>query len=235
MPAAAMAEKADAPIVMNAGDGGMDAIAHDATTDEGGSTGPEGSPTDGPPAEASTVDGTSEASADAGVDACMLADAAAVTTSCDLYLGSDRTHAPSCPLDLNPSIESVTYDLKAGSNYLVNVIVQNHGTASGCSGVVVSLYWVDPTTSYALQNKIGAMGGSIVSATTIPPSDTQLDIQFQWTPPVAATTTNGGHLALVAVTGCTTADCPEPVPSQMGQNADVASPLVAVHDITVSP
>lgn len=159
---------------------------------------------------------------------------------CDLYLGAPNSRTtPPNPIWENPSIISSTYTFTEGTAYALTVQLQNHDTVAGCSGAEVDLYWTDPTTGFLLQNAnlIGAVLGSIGTATNLPPADASSNFAFDWTPPAAAAGTNGGHVCLAAVAGCNSADCGEVVPYRTppNQTPDINNVQVAIHNVQVNP
>jgi hypothetical protein len=161
---------------------------------------------------------------------------------CDLYLGDTNARAttPPSPFYTNPSIQSPTYVFTQGTAYPINVVLQNHDTAAGCTGALVNLYWSDPATSFMIvgANQIPATGTPVLpiaAATTIPPADGSTTFPFSWTPDPTAAGTNGGHVCLAAIASCTTTDCIAPPPCGPGQAATTGSPQVAIHNVHVNP
>lgn len=161
---------------------------------------------------------------------------------CDLYLGAPNSRAstPPTPVWENPSIISPTYTFTQGTAYGLTVQLQNHDINGGCSMAEVDLYWTDPTTGFLLNaaNLIGSLIGSIGLATAVPPADASSNFGYTWTPDVAASGTNGGHVCLVAVTGCNSSDCTaanEQIPCRPPNPATLSSPLVALHNVQVNP
>jgi hypothetical protein len=159
---------------------------------------------------------------------------------CNLYLGAAnaRSTTPPTPLRTNPSIQSSSYTFTAGTSYGVDVQLQNHDTAAGCSESLVDLYWADPTDSIMIvaSHKIPANGTPVHPigfATTIPPADGSAVFHFTWTPDANVAGSNGGHVVLVAIASCTTTDCVAPPPCGTGQFATTGSPQLALHDIQV--
>ncbi len=163
---------------------------------------------------------------------------------CDLYLGDTNARAttPPNPFYTNPCIQSPTYVFTPGTDYPINVVLQNHDPNTGCSAALVDLYWSDPTTSFLIvaANQIAATGTPVQPisfAPTFPPGDASATFPFTWTSAAIATAsgTNGGHVCLAAIASCTSADCVAPPPSGPGDTANVASPQVAIHNVHVNP
>ena len=85
-------------------------------------------------------------------------------------------------------------------------------------------------------NLIGAVLGSIGTATNFPVADASSNFGFSWTPSSAAAGTNGGHVCLAAVAGCNSADCGESVPYRTPPNVtpDINNVQVAIHNVQVN-
>ncbi|HEX3696152.1 MAG TPA: hypothetical protein VH374_12280 [Polyangia bacterium] len=153
----------------------------------------------------------------------------------DIYLGPSRLQAPPTPFWTNPAIAPPSDSLTQGSAVTIQVTARNHGTDDAPS-TQAELYWSDPTTGFmaVAANLIGSYNfPSILGATTIPAMDGEVAVNFPWTPPAAAVTTNGGHVCLLArlhnLTPPSGATCAEQIYS-----ADPPTdPLSAIHNIHV--
>ncbi|MEZ4228824.1 MAG: hypothetical protein R3B89_06655 [Polyangiaceae bacterium] len=117
----------------------------------------------------------------------------------DIYLGPDRANAPPAPFWTNPAIDPPTLALTEGIPYTIQVTARNHGTDDSPE-TRLELYWSDPTTGFMAvpSRMIGETLLVVPAGIALPPSDGQIAFNFSWTPDSNATSTNLGHVCLLA-------------------------------------
>jgi hypothetical protein len=168
---------------------------------------------------------------------------AAPASSCDLYLGDDnsRCSAPYALARPNPAIvsgDSFTHGMPASIVVKLQNDQLNLAASGQCTSAQVDLYWADPTASLLVlaANQIASSGmvvQPIGPATTLG-GDAAALFDFSWTPPAAAASTNSGHVCLVAIAHCNSADCFTPPPILPGSPADPTSPLLGIRCVQVN-
>lgn len=135
-------------------------------------------------------------------------------TNCpDLYIGNSRAEAPSSPVWQNPAIAAPVTSMTSGLSYDIPVTVRNAGLATSPSSRL-ELHYADPSTGFvpigqihinntdpAAGSDAGNPGNAVITIAgheELSGTDGATEVTYRWTPPLAVTLPNGGHVCLLA-------------------------------------